>query len=358
MSVAADVPTDVAGLVAELATVLGSDHVLTDPAVMQGYEVDITGLFGGRATAVVRPGSADEVAGVLRACRRAGVPVVVQGGCTGLVGGSVPAGGEVVLSTRRLAMVGPVDVGAGGACVVVGAGATLAAVQAPSAPSAGTSRWTWQRADSATVGGMVATDAGGEHVLRYGPMRDQVVGLRATLADGRQVGRLDRPPDGTRDELEDVLVGSEGTLGVVTDVRLRLVPLARRRAVALVGVDGVQAALDVLDGLTRAAWDGALPAPLSAAELMLADGVALVRASTGLPAPLGTDPPAYLLVEVADDVRRRAPRPSPARRRRDRPRRRPRRHRRDARRRRDRRASGCGRTARGTPRRSPGPAAR
>ena len=253
MSVAADVPTDVAGLVAELATVLGSDHVLTDPAVMRGYEVDITGLFGGRATAVARPGSADEVAGVLRACRRAGVPVVVQGGCTGLVGGSVPAGGEVVLSTRRLAMVGPVDVGAGAACVVVGAGATLAAVQSAVRPLGWDVAVDLAARDSATVGGMVATDAGGEHVLRYGPMRDQVVGLRATLADGRQVGRLDRPPDGTRDELEDVLVGSEGTLGVVTDVRLRLVPLARRRAVALVGVDGVQAALDVLDGLTRAA---------------------------------------------------------------------------------------------------------
>jgi FAD/FMN-containing dehydrogenase len=227
---------------------------------------------------------------------------VVQGGCTGLVGGSVPAGGEVVLSMRRLAMTGPVREEPGGASVVVGAGATLAAVQSAVRPVGWDVAVDLAARDSATVGGMVATDAGGEHVIRYGSMREQVLGLRATLADGSEVGSSDRSAAHRRHGVEDLLVGSEGTLGVVTEVRLRLVPLAGRRAVAVVAVDSVHGALDVLTSLRGMASAGNLPAPLSAAELMLADGMALVRAATGLPAPVAGDPPAYLLVELAEDA--------------------------------------------------------
>jgi FAD/FMN-containing dehydrogenase len=299
--VSPDVPTDVATLVAELVAVVGVDHVLTDPAVRSSYEIDVTGLFGGSATAVVRPGSVPEVAGVLEACRRAGVAVVVQGGATGLVGGSVPAGGEVVLSTRRLATVGGLEVDAGAASVVVDAGATLAAVQAAVRPHGWDVGVDLASRDSATVGGMVGTDAGGEHVLRYGRMREQVVALRATLSDGTQVGGLtDRPGSAGDRALDDVLVGSEGILAVVTQARLRLIPLNRVRAVALVGVSGVDAALGLVDALDRLARTGELPAPLTAAELMLAPGMALVLAATGLPAPVAGEPPAYVLVEVAE----------------------------------------------------------
>ena len=289
--------TAVGELVAALADVVGPEHVLTDPAVTATYETDASGRFGGQATAVVRPASADQVGGVLAVCARSGLPVVVQGGGTGLVGGGVPAGGEVVLSTRGLDGIGPVREGAGGASVVVGAGATLAAVQHLVRPLGWDVGVDIASRDSATVGGMTATNAGGARVVRHGPMRDQVEGLRATLADGSVVGRLDRPPkDATGYDLQDLLVGSEGTLGVLTEVRLRLVRLSRHRAVALVAVDGVAAALDVLTALRSTA-----PAPLTAAELMLADGFDLVVAMTGVPGPMPARHPAYLLVEVSDD---------------------------------------------------------
>lgn len=289
--------TAVAQLVEALVDVVGPEHVLTDPTVTASYETDASGRFGGPATAVVRPASAEQVGAVLAACGRSGLPVVVQGGGTGMVGGGVPAGGEVVLSTRGLDRVGPVREGAGGASVVVGAGVTLAAVQRLVRPLGWDVGVDIGSRDSATVGGMAATNAGGARVMRHGPMRDQVEGLRATLADGSVVGRLDRPPkDATGYDLQDLLVGSEGTLGVLTDVRLRLVRLSRHRAVALVAVDGVAAALAVLTALRATA-----PASLTAAELVLADGLDLVLAMTGLPSPMPARHPAYLLVEVSDE---------------------------------------------------------
>ena len=127
-------------------------------------------------------------------------------------------------------------------------------------------------------------------------MRAQVAGLEAVLADGSVVGRLARlPKDNTGYDLEQLLVGSEGTLAVLTRLRLNLVPLARRRAVALVAVGGAGAALEVLAYLR-----GRLPRALDAAELMFADGLALVRAATGLAAPFPAEHPACLLVEVDD----------------------------------------------------------
>ncbi len=287
-------PFDVARLATDLEAVVGVSQVLVDTALTKPYEVDITGRFGGRAALVVRPGSAAEVAAVLQACGRVGAPVVVQGGATGLVGGSVPAGGEVVLSTRRLGVIAVPQHGAGGVFVDVGAGASLASVQAAVRPQGWDVGVDLASRGSATVGGMVATNAGGARVLRYGRMREQVDGLRVVLADGSTLGRLDRPPkEATGFDLTGLLVGSEGTLGVVTDVRLRLVPLVRHRAVALLGVDGAAAALAVLRSLHATA-----PAPLTAAEFFLPGGLALVRAATGLPAPLDAESPLYLLVEV------------------------------------------------------------
>jgi FAD/FMN-containing dehydrogenase len=289
-------------LVERLAAVVGTSHVLTDPALTASYEVDWTGRFRGRAAMVVRPGSTAEVAAVLRECWADRVPVVPQGGNTGLVGGSVPVGkpGAVVLSVQRLSWLDAVDQAAGQ--VSVGAGVTIAAVAAH-ARSAG---WDFgldlASRDSATIGGAVATNAGGEHVLRYGSARAQVVGVEAVLADGRVVAR-----PGARSvvkaggvvkesagyDLGAVLAGSEGTLAVITAVRLRLVPILPCRVVAVVGVLDAGAAQRVLAAVRQRA-DG-----LSAAELFYADGLDLVRAHTGLPPPLPSEHPAYLLVECA-----------------------------------------------------------
>ena len=287
-----------AALVGDLRRAVGGAHVLTDPDLTASYETDWTGRYHGRALAVVRPADTGQTGAAVRLCAEAGVAVVVQGGNTGLVGGGVPAGGEVLLSTRRMDAVGAVESAGGTASVLVGAGATLASVQARVRPLGWDLGVDLGSRGSATVGGMAATNAGGERVLRYGPMRAQVSGLESVLADGSVVGRLDRPAkDNTGYDLEQLLVGSEGTLAVLTRLRLRLVPLGRSRAVALVAVDGVAAALAVLSHLRDR-----LPGQLSAAELVLEDGLVLVRAATGLAGPFPVSHPAYLLVEVDDSA--------------------------------------------------------
>ncbi|MCU1487827.1 MAG: linked oxidase domain protein [Actinomycetia bacterium] len=277
-------------LFASLRSIVGDAHVLVDADLRAGYEVDWTGRFQGSTPAVVRPASTDEVAAVVRACAGAGVAIVPQGGNTGLVGGSVPLAGELVLSTRRLALVGEVDDLSGQ--VTAGAGATLGALQAHVAPG-------WEvgvdlaARDSATVGGMVATNAGGLAFLRHGGMRDQLAGIEAVLGDGSVVSHLGGLlKDNTGYDLPGLLCGSEGTLGVVTAVRLRLVRPTGDRTTALVAVAGVASGLAVVRDLRRAG------VALEAAELILDDGMALVCEHLGVARPLAPAP-AYLLVEWA-----------------------------------------------------------
>jgi FAD/FMN-containing dehydrogenase len=275
-----------------LAEVVGADHVLVDPGVVASYETDWTGRFHGRARCVARPADTAQTAAVVQTCQAAGVAISVQGGNTGLVGASVPADGAVVLSTRRLRELGPVD--AISAQVTVGAGVTLAELQGHVRPHGLDVGVDFAARESCTVGGMVATNAGGERVLRYGTTRAQLLGAEAVLPDGSLVSRLaGLPKDNTGYDVVSLLAGSEGTLGVITRLRLRLVPLFPGRAVALVAVADTSAAVE----LVRTLRDR-LPS-LEAAELFYADGLALVREKTGLPAPFAEEHPAYVLVECA-----------------------------------------------------------
>jgi FAD/FMN-containing dehydrogenase len=278
-------------LVAALRDLVGDAHVLDDPAVVASCESDWTGRFRGSACCVVRPGSTDEVAAVVRACAVAEVAICLQGGNTGLVGGSIPVDGAVLLSLLRLSQVDPVDDVA--AQVTVGAGCTLAALQQVVRAAGFDVGVDFAARDSCTVGGMVATNAGGERVLRYGTMRAQVVGIEAVLADGSVVSRLaGLPKDNTGYDVVSLLAGSEGTLGVITRLRLRLVPLLPARAVALVAVAGTAEAVELVRSMRALA-------SLEAAELFYADGLALVCEHTGLPAPFGESHPAYVLLECA-----------------------------------------------------------
>ena len=280
---------------ADLQAAVGDRHVLLDPSVTASYETDWTRRFTGRARCVVRPADTREVAAVLGLCGRHGVAVVTQGGNTGLVGGGVPTGGEVVLSTSRLAHIGAVDEVAGQ--VTVGAGVTVTAIQQAARPLGLDFGVDFAARDSATIGGLVSTNAGGERVLRYGSTRQQVVGLEAVLADGSVVSRLNAlPKDNTGYDLVGLLSGSEGTLAVITAVRVRLWPLLTHRTVALLALETVSEALAALAALKPRLGS------LEAAELFLADGLALVRRHTGLPAPIPGDHAAYLLVECADRV--------------------------------------------------------
>jgi FAD/FMN-containing dehydrogenase len=280
-------------LIRDLARVTGAQHVLTDPGLLAGYTTDWTRRYHGDALCVVRPGSAEQVSGVLRACAAHGVSVVTQGGNTGLVGGSVPIGGNpVVLSTRRLHELAPVDPLS--AQVTAGAGVTIAELRAHATAAGLDYGVDLASRDSATVGGTIATNAGGIHTIRYGPTRDQLLGVEAVLADGSAVSRLSGlTADNTGYDLAQLLAGSEGTLAVITAARLRLWPAEPVSLTLLAGVEGIEAAVALYARLRS------LNLGLSAAEYLEAVGIELVREVTGLPAPPSPAAPAFLLAEIS-----------------------------------------------------------
>lgn len=282
-------------LLSALRDAVGEAHVLTDADLRAGYERDWTGRWAGRAAAVVRPGSTEQVVALLAACREGGAAVIPQGGNTGLVGGSVPRTvadrEQVVLSLSRVRDLEAVDTPAGE--VTVAAGATLGALQEHVRQAGFGFGVDLGARDSATVGGMVATNAGGMQVFRHGPMRVQLVGIEAVTADGSVLRRLPGlVKDNTGYHLPSLLAGSEGTLAVITRARLRLVPLQSRRAVALLALDDAAAAVEVAGALRRS-----LP-NLLAAELFFDDGMMLVLNHAGGDRPFREPHPAYLLVEA------------------------------------------------------------
>ncbi len=287
------------GLTAELAGITGRAHVLTDADQQAGYLTDWTRRYHGTASCVVRPGSAGEVAGVIRCCAARGVPVVPQGGNTGLVGGSVPPARSrrdpVVLSTRRLTSLHPPDVLAGQ--ITAGAGVTIASLRAAAAASGLEYGVDLAARDSATVGGTIATNAGGILTIRYGPTRAQLLGVAAVLADGSVLNDLSGlAAASTGYDLAQLLAGSEGTLAVLTAARLRLWPAEPVAAVLLAGAAGIGPAAELL-----AEVRARVPA-LRAAEYFEAAGLDLVRRSAGLPAPLRHGHAGYLLAEIGGNA--------------------------------------------------------
>ena len=281
-------------LIAELSSTLGDSHVIDDDTLMEPYCTDWTRRFGGPALCVVRPGSTEEVAAVMKACSNAGVPVIPQGGNTGLVGGAVPGHGggvPVIISLRRLSWIGDVDVLSGQ--VSAGAGATLGDVQR----AARSSGWEYgvdlAARDSATIGGTVATNAGGIRVLAYGMTRMQITGIEAVLPDGSVISHMSGlAKDNTGFDLAQLLCGSEGTLAIITAVRLRLHKPHGRTSVALIGCSNYDDALTVIAS--------AVSGRLVAAEVIDATGMRLVQEVSGLPYPLTEQHPLFALVEVAD----------------------------------------------------------
>lgn len=221
----------------ELRAVVGAAHVLVEPDMVAGYVRDWTGRWTGRTAAVVRPGSVEEVQEVVQICHSLSVPLVPQGGNTGLVGGSIPHKGEVVLSLRRLDQVGPINHES--MEVTAGAGVTIAALQ-DHARRAGLSYGVdLASRDSATIGGTIATNAGGMNVVANGDTRRQVLGLEVVFADGSLGSRLEGvAKESTGPDPFQLMVGSEGTLGIITAARLRLLPNAETEPmVVLVAVE-------------------------------------------------------------------------------------------------------------------------
>lgn len=284
---------DLDTLLSRLAGVVGSQHVLVDPDIIGSYAVDWTGRFRGEAPAVIRPGTVEEVAEVVRACAEANVAIVPQGGNTGLVGGSIPLAGELVLSTRRLTALQDVDEITGQ--VTAGAGVVLATLQAHAHEAGLQYPVDLAARDSATVGGMVATNAGGTHLIRWGGTREQLMGVEAVLADGSVVRHLSGlAKDNTGYDLPRLLCGSEGTLAIVTAARLRLVPRLEERVVVLAGFDDLRTAIGVVSAVRRKL------SCLDAAEVFFAEGLALVCEVEGLREPFGRSWPVYVLLEASD----------------------------------------------------------
>jgi FAD/FMN-containing dehydrogenase len=275
-----------------ISEVVGADHVLSDPELKSAYERDYTGRYGGEARAVVRPANTDQVAGVMAACARHDAPVVPQGGNTGLVGASVPRGGEVVISLQRLNDVSEIDSATGQ--VTVGAGATLAALQTAARAAGQDAGLDFAARDSCTVGGVVACDAGGPRALSHGTARARVAGLEAVLADGSVISRLTGLiKDNAGYDLPALLVGSEGTLGIVTRVRWRLVPLLRCRVAVLIPLSSMREAADLLSALRANAPS------LESCDFFFDEGLQLVLEHQRRPSPVSTRAPVYVIAECA-----------------------------------------------------------
>jgi FAD/FMN-containing dehydrogenase len=275
-----------------LAAIVGSSHVLTDPELTASYERDYTGRFESRARLVVRPADTAETAAVVAVCAEHGAPIVTQGGNTGLVGGGVPRGGEVVVSTTRLTAVGEIDDAVGQ--VTVGAGVTLATLQAAARDAGEDAGLDFAARDSCTVGGAVACDAGGARALRHGTARARVAGLEAVLADGAVISRMaGLPKDNAGYDLTDLLVGSEGTLGIITAVRWRLVAWLPARVAALVPLRSAGEAARLLATLRAHAPS------LESCDFFLDEGLQLVLDHQRRDSPLRARAPLYVLAECA-----------------------------------------------------------
>ena len=275
---------------------LGPGGLLTDPADTAPYCSDWRGLYHGRTPAVLRPNSTAAVAACVAACAEAGVRLVPMGGNTSMVGGAaVPEdGSELVLSLSRLnriRAIDPVDM-----TMTIEAGVTLKAAQDAARAAGCLLPLSISSEGSAQIGGVLATNAGGNNTVRYGNARELVLGLEAVMADGAVFEGLRRlRKDNTGYALRQLLVGSEGTLGIITAAVLQLSPLPRQVEVALCGVESPEAALALF-----MAFRSADPSSIQAFEYMSGTGMALVNALIPDAAlPLAEPAPHYVLVELA-----------------------------------------------------------
>jgi len=282
-------------LLHDLRRIVGDAQVLVD-GDLSAWEIDWRRRWHGKAAAVVRPGSTAEVAAIVRACAAAGTSIVPQGGNTGMVGGSVPdsSGRQVVLSLTRLNRVRAID--ADNLTLTAEAGCILQAVQQAAAEAGLLYPLSLAAEGSCTIGGNLATNAGGTQVLRFGNARELCLGLEVVTADGEVWDGLSGlRKDNTGYDLRDLFVGSEGTLGVITAATLRLHPRPAATLTAMAACESLDQCLGLL-GLARRRLD----AGLTGFEVMGRFALSLVEKHfPDLPRPLAPAPWTALL-ELAD----------------------------------------------------------
>ena len=245
-----------APLLSTLRAIVGETNVLTSDADVAPYVTDWRDRYHGRARAVVRPGTTAEVAAVVRCCAEHGVPIVPQGGNTGLCGGATPheSGAEIVVSLARLARVRAID--AFNATLTIEAGVPLARAQQAADDAGFFFPLSLGAEGSCTIGGNLSTNAGGTAVLRYGNARELVLGLEVVLADGRIWESLKGlRKDNTGYDVKQLFVGSEGTLGIITAAVLKLFPKPQTSATAFAALSDVEGAITLLGLLRQALGD-------------------------------------------------------------------------------------------------------
>jgi FAD/FMN-containing dehydrogenase len=280
--------------VARLKAVVGEKGFTEDPGEIAPHLEEWRSKYRGRSGLMLKPAATAEVAAILAICNDTGTPIVPQGGNTGLVGGQIPFHGEVLLSLQRMNRVIAVD--APGMTLTAQAGVVLAKAQQAAAEADLMFPLTLGSEGSCTIGGNIATNAGGNHVLRYGMMRALVLGLEVVLADGRVLPMLKvLHKDNSGYDLKQIFIGSEGTLGVVTAATLRLFARPAETVVAFAALPSPAMALKLLSHM-QARTGGLLSAfeliPRIAMELLL-------RHIPGTRDPLEKASPWYVLIEVA-----------------------------------------------------------
>jgi FAD/FMN-containing dehydrogenase len=280
-----------------LKSVLGPAGIITDWTDLEPYVVDWRKLFPGRPACVVRPTSTEQVAQIVQICREAGTPIVPQGGNTGLAGGAVPdaSGTQVVLSLNRMAAIRNVD--PVGMTIEVEAGCILKVAQDAAATAGRLLPISLAAEGSATIGGVVAANAGGVNVLRYGMTRNLVLGLEVVLPDGTIANGLRRlRKDNAGYDWKQLFIGSEGTLGIVTAAVLRLLPRPKHSVTALLSVSDPEAALRLLELAQDELGD-----QVTAFELISRTSMELVAKHAGLKPPIA-EGEWFVLIEAASSL--------------------------------------------------------
>jgi FAD/FMN-containing dehydrogenase len=280
------------GLLDRLTRVLPQRALLMGDAIGPVYQEDRRGRFSAKPRFILRPGTTAEVSAALAACDAVGQRLVMQGGRTGLAGAHRIMEGEAVLSLERMTAIGEVEPES--ATLIAEAGVPLQAVQMAAARANHLFGVDIGSRGTATIGGAISTNAGGIRVLRYGMFRAQIAGLETVLADGSVLSSLrGLDKDNTGYDLNQLFIGAEGTLGVVTRARLRLHPAPVAEQIAVLSVPTIAAALALLRRLKQTSGGA-----LSAFEIMLPDAYAGVIGFLGMPPPLPLGAAFYILAEI------------------------------------------------------------
>jgi len=283
------------GVLARLEAIVGAAHVIAEASGMEAYLHEPRGRFHGQALCAVAPGLAQEVAAILSLCNEFGIPVVPQGGNTGLVGGQVPIGEgrEIILSLRRLNALREIDLDTN--TMTVEAGMILADIKAEAERAGRVFPLSLGSEGSCTIGGNLATNAGGTNVIAYGSARDLVLGLEVVLADGQILSDLSKlRKNNTGFDLTHLFAGSEGTLGIITAAVLKLFPKPQAIETAFIGLPSPRAAVALL-GLSR----DIAGLEITSFELLPRLGLDFVQTHFGARDVLPAKYPWYVLLELS-----------------------------------------------------------